>query len=97
VLLFAIVTARCLAIRGGPPWSYPATTIVIIGTAAGLAVLGVSVSPLGRRSGAHLNPAVTIGLRLHHVTGRADLAGYCTAQIAGGIAEVAAARAWDRR
>ncbi|HEX9517891.1 MAG TPA: aquaporin [Streptosporangiaceae bacterium] len=94
VLLFAIVTARYWAIRGGPPWSDPAITIAIIGMAAGLAVLGVAVSPLGRRSGAHLNPAVTIGLWLQKVTSRADLAGYCTAQIAGGIAGVVAARAW---
>src|SRR5258706_2340062 len=94
VLLFAIVTARYWAIRGGPPWSDRAITIAIIGMAAGLAVLGVAVSPLGRRSGAHLNPAVTIGLWLQKVTSRADLAGYCTAQIAGGIAGVVAARAW---
>ena len=62
VLLFAIVTARYWAIRGGPPWSDQAVTITIIGATAGLAVLAISVSPLGRRSGAHLNPAVTIGL-----------------------------------
>ncbi len=97
VLLFAIVTAKYWTIRGGPPWSDPAVTIAIIGAAAGLAVLGVSVSPLGRRSGAHLNPAVTAGLWLQKVAGRADLAGYCTAQIAGGIAGVAAARAWGPR
>jgi aquaporin Z len=94
VLLFAIVTARYWAIRGGAPWSDPTVTIAIIGAAAGLAVLSVSVSPLGRRSGAHLNPAVTVGLWLQKVTGRADLAGYCTAQIVGGIAGVTAARAW---
>jgi aquaporin Z len=62
VLLFAIVTAGYWAIRGVPAWSDPAATIAIIGMAAGQAVLGVSVSPLGRRSGAYLNPAVTIGL-----------------------------------
>ncbi len=83
VLLFAIVTAKYWAVHAGPPFSDPTTIVVIVGTTAGLAVLGVSVSPLGRRSGAHLNPAVTIGLWLQKVTGRADLAGYCTAQIAG--------------
>jgi aquaporin Z len=61
---------------------------------AGLVVVGIAFSPLGRRSGAHLNPAVTIGMWLQKVTGRADLAGYCTAQIIGGIAGVATARAW---
>jgi aquaporin Z len=94
VLLSAIVTAKDRAIRGGPPWSDPAITIAIIGTTAGFAVLVISVSPLGRRSGAHLNPAVTIGMWLQKVTGRADLAGYCTAQLAGGVAGVLAARAW---
>ena len=94
VLLFAIVTARYWAIRGGPPWSDQAVTVTIIGATAGLAVLAISVSPLGRRSGAHLHPAFTIGLWLQKVTGRADLAGYCTMQTVGGIAGVAAARAW---
>ena len=54
----------------------------------------MAFSPLGRRSGAHLNPAVTIGLWLQKVTGRADLAGDRAAQIIGGIAGVAAARTW---
>ena len=41
------------------------------------------------RIGTRKNPAVTIGLWLQKVASHADLAGYCTAQIAG----VAAARA----
>ncbi len=60
-------------------------------------MVAVSFNPLGRRSGAHLNPAVTIGLWLQQVTGRADLVGYCTAQVVGGIAGVATARAWGLR
>lgn len=94
VLLFAVVTAKYWAVRAGPPFSDPSIRVTIVGTVAGLVVVGVAFSPLGRRSGAHLNPAVTIGLWLQKVTGRADLAGYCAAQIIGGIAGVAAARAW---
>jgi aquaporin Z len=94
VLLFAVVTARSWAIRSGPPWSDPVATLTIIATTAGLAVAVISFSPLGRRSGAHLNPAVTVGFWLQNVTGRADLLGYCTAQVIGSIAGVAAARAW---
>ena len=94
VLLFAVVTAKYWAVRAGPPFSDPAIRVTIVGTVAGLVVVGVAFSPLGRRSGAHLNPAVTIGLWLQKVTGRADLAGYCAAQIIGGIAGVAAAGAW---
>jgi aquaporin Z len=94
VLLFAVVTAKYWAVRAGPPFSDPAIRVLIVGTVAGLAVIGVAFSPLGRRSGAHLNPAVTIGMWLQGITGRADLAGYTTAQIIGGIAGVAAARTW---
>jgi aquaporin Z len=97
VLLFAVVTAKYWAVRAGPPFSDPTIRVTIVGTVAGLVVVGVAFSPLGRRSGAHLNPAVTIGLWLQKVTGRADLAGYCAAQIIGGIVGVAAARAWGPR
>jgi aquaporin Z len=94
VLLFVIVTARSWAIRGGPPWSDPFATLTIIAITAGLAVAVISFSPLGRRSGAHLNPAVTLGLWLQNVIGRADLLGYGIAQIIGSVAGVAAARVW---
>jgi aquaporin Z len=94
VLLFAVVTAKYWAVRAGPPFSDPAIRVLIVGTVAGLAVIGVAFSPLGRRSGAHLNPAVTIGMWLQGITGRADLVGYTAAQIIGGIAGVAAARTW---
>ncbi len=36
----------------------------------------VTISPLGRRSGAHLNPAVTFGFWLGGHVHRHDLAGY---------------------
>jgi hypothetical protein len=94
VLLFAVVTAKYWAVRAGPPFSDPAIRVPIVGAVAALVVVGVAFSPLGRRSGAHLNPAVTIGMWLQKVTGSADLAGYVAAQIIGGIAGVAAARTW---
>lgn len=94
VLLFLIVTARFWAIRGGLPWSDPIATLTIIAVTAGVSVIAISFSPLGRHSGAHLNPAVTFGLWLQKVAGRADLAGYCAAQVVGCVAGVAAARVW---
>jgi aquaporin Z len=94
VLLFAVVTAKYWAVRAGPPLSDGAVRVAIVGTVAGLAVIAVAFSPLGRRSGAHLNPAVTIGLWLQKVTGGADAVGYCTFQIVGAIVGVATARVW---
>src|SRR5512141_864251 len=60
---------------------------------AGMAATAVALvySPWGRRSGAHLNPAVTLAfLRLGRVAPR-DAAGYVAAQCAGAILGVLAA------
>jgi aquaporin Z len=94
LLLFAVVTAKYWAVSAGSPVSTFTVRVVIVGTVAGLAVVGIALSPLGHRSGAHLNPAVTIGLWIQKVTGRADLAGYCIAQTIGAVIGVAAARVW---
>jgi aquaporin Z len=61
---------------------------------AGLVVIAVAYSALGRRSGAHLNPAVTLGFWLLGTAGRADLTGYVAAQTTGGLLGVAAAGLW---
>jgi aquaporin Z len=49
----------------------------------------VAISPLGRRSGAHINPAVTLAFWIERRVHRHDLAGYLTAQFLGAIAGVA--------
>lgn len=46
----------------------------------------VAVSPLGRRSGAHLNPAVTLAFWITGHVHPHDLAGYWAAQLAGAVA-----------
>jgi aquaporin Z len=50
----------------------------------------MALSPIGRRSGAHLNPAVTLGFFLRGHTHAHDLAGYAVAQALGAIAAAAA-------
>jgi aquaporin Z len=45
----------------------------------------IAVSPIGRRSGAHLNPIVTLAFWTQGKVHRHDLAGYLVAQLAGGI------------
>jgi aquaporin Z len=55
-----------------------------MGLAMGLTAIALIYSPMGARSGAHMNPAVTVTfLRLGKIT-PADAAGYIAAQFAGG-------------
>jgi len=57
---------------------------VAMGAAMGLSAVALIYSPWGRRSGAHLNPAVTFTFwRLGKVAG-GDAVGYIVAQFAGG-------------
>jgi aquaporin Z len=66
---------------------------VLMGTAMGLTAMTLIYSPLGARSGAHLNPATTIAFlrleRLHAV----DALAYVVSQFAGGLAGIALAAA----
>jgi MIP family channel proteins len=67
---------------------------VLMGLAMALTAVAIIYSPWGRRSGAHLNPAVTLTFwRLGKVAGW-DAAFYIIAQFVGGLAGVLAARVW---
>jgi aquaporin Z len=58
---------------------------VLFGIAMGMAAIGIIYSPLGQRSGAHFNPAVTLSFfRLGKVK-FSDAAFYCGAQFVGGV------------
>ena len=60
----------------------------LIGIAMGLTAIALIYSPWGKRSGAHMNPAVTLTFwRLGRLRG-ADAFGYALAQFAGGLAGV---------
>jgi glycerol uptake facilitator-like aquaporin len=66
---------------------------VPLGLAMGLTAIALIYSRLGQRSGAHMNPAVTLTFfRLGKVAG-ADTTGYVVAQFVGGIAGVVRASA----
>jgi aquaporin Z len=58
---------------------------VLGGLAMGLTAIALIYSPWGKRSGAHMNPAITLAfLRLGHIT-RIDAAFYILAQCLGGV------------
>jgi aquaporin Z len=52
----------------------------------------LAVSPFGRLSGAHLNPAVTLSFRVLGRVSASDVAGYLAAQLLGALAGAAALR-----
>jgi len=71
----------------------PAERRVLMGCAMGLTAIAIIYSPWGKRSGAHMNPAVTFTFwRLGKVASHDALA-YVLAQFAGGIGGVFLVRA----
>lgn len=71
--------------------SSPFVRRIPMGVAMGLTAMALIYSPLGRRSGAHMNPAVTLAFaRLGKVAPR-DAFGYVGAQFAGGTIGIVAA------
>ncbi|MGE3109365.1 MAG: MIP/aquaporin family protein [Phycisphaerales bacterium] len=60
----------------------------IIGLVMGLTAVALIYSPPGQRSGAHMNPAVTLSFLYLGKIDWGDAAGYITAQVVGGIVGV---------
>jgi aquaporin Z len=69
-------------------FSNPMLLRVMMGIAMGLTAILIIYSPLGKRSGAHLNPALTISFYRLGKVDRADAAFYVVAQFIGGITGV---------
>lgn len=89
VLVLGGLSAVCLDFgRGSPmPHLVPSSSLRLLITGALFAGCGslVAISPLGRRSGAHLNPCVTAAFWVTgHVSGT-DLGGYLASQFAGAV------------
>jgi aquaporin Z len=77
----------------GQSWRLLVTGLILATTG-----LIVTASPLGRRSGAHLNPSVTLAFWCRGHVHPHDLAGYLTAQVVGAVAGTQLARwCWGSR
>lgn len=89
-LVFGGLSAVVLDFYPGSPVAglVPSPSLRLLLTGALFAGIGslVAISPLGRRSGAHLNPAVTFAFTCTKHVHPHDLCGYVVAQLGGGLA-----------
>jgi len=97
LLVLAIVLAVGLSVAEGSPLADalpgPGARFLAVGVLVAPFVALLATSPLGRASGAHLNPAVTLAFWVGGQLSSRDLTGYIAAQLFGGLAGAAAGRA----
>jgi len=67
--------------------------LLVVGVAVGLLLAGLILSPAGRTSGAHTNPAISFAMWLFGVFPGAAVAPYAIAQLLGSVLGVIGARA----
>ena len=96
LMMLGGLSAVCLTFGSGSPLAeaLPSDSVrrLVVGGLFAACVSLVAVSPLGRLSGAHLNPAVTLSFRvLGRVSGR-DVGGYLAVQLIGALAGTAVVR-----
>jgi len=90
-MVAAGIVATALDSPGSPLHSWIANADlrrVLGGIAMGLTAIGLIYSPWGRRSGAHMNPAVTLGFLLLGKIRARDALFYMAAQFIGGLVGV---------
>jgi aquaporin Z len=87
VLVLGALSAVAFVLGEGSPLARlpMSLRLAITGVLVGVCVALIAVSPLGRLSGAHINPAVTVGFWIVRMVRSRDLAGYVGAQLAGAV------------
>jgi aquaporin Z len=97
LLVLAIVLAAAVSLAPGSPVADalpgPGARFLALGLLVAPFVAALAASPLGRLSGAHFNPAVTLAFWADGRTRARDVPGYVIAQLVGGLAGAAAGRA----
>lgn len=93
-LLFLVVTAvRWLRASSSPMYLADLrTALAVIGAFSSALLVALILSPPGRRSGAHMNPAVTIALWLMDVFPGLSVLPYTVAQLVGSVLGAGLAR-----
>jgi len=88
LLVLGALSATALVLGSGSPlagWSGSAR-LLVTGLLVGTCVALLVVSPLGRLSGAHLNPAITLAFWVVRMASGRDVLGYVGAQLVGAVA-----------
>lgn len=100
-LVLAALTAVSFTMRADGRYlsSWPLTVrLAVVGAAVGGSVAVFSLTPPGKESGAHLNPAISLFMALRGVLSGTDLLAYCAFQLGGSVLGVFAARGlWGER
>jgi aquaporin Z len=102
LLVFGGLSAVVFDFGAGSPIARTLTShslrLLLTGTLFGSCGSLVAISPVGRRSGAHLNPAVTLAFFCRGHLNPNDLLGYVASQAAGAVVGTFAVRAlWGHR
>jgi aquaporin Z len=87
LLVVGALSAVALVLGEGSPlsgWSSSAR-LLVTGLLVGVCVALIASSPLGRLSGAHINPAVTLGFWVLRMVRGRDVVGYVAAQATGAL------------
>jgi aquaporin Z len=97
ILVFAALSTLTIMFRPGSAFEdwipSKSARLLLLGAVFAIIIVAIATSPLGRLSGAHLNPAVTLAFWITGHVHPHDLFGYWAAQILGGFAGVVALRA----
>lgn len=86
-MVLSILLAAAATVGAGP------ARFLLLGAIVAPCIALIAASPLGKLSGAHINPAVTLGFWGLGRLSPLDAAGYVSAQLVGGLAGALAGRA----
>jgi aquaporin Z len=96
ILVFAALSTLTVMFRPGSAFEdwipSDSARLLLLGVLFAIFIVAIATSPLGRLSGAHLNPAVTLAFWMTGHVHPHDLLGYWAAQILGGITGALAVR-----
>jgi glycerol uptake facilitator-like aquaporin len=100
ILLFGVTTIVRFVVGPSPvSRAFPQIQVelLIVGAAVAILLTGLIKSPIGRISGGHMNPAISLGMWRFGVFPAAGILPYIAAQLLGSVLGVVAARAiWGR-